>query len=131
MTRTWAIRLLAVCAAIGLTISVASADSGANHFATTLSGFNAVPPILTNGSATVQLTIHGDSLTYTETFNDGFTSPVTQSHIHFGQRGVNGGVFLFLCSNLGNGPAGTPACPTGAGTVTRTVTAADFVAITN
>src|SRR5262249_25061944 len=49
----------------------------------------------------------------------------------FGQRGVNGGVFLFLCSNLGNGPAGTPACPTGAGVVTRTVTAADFVAITN
>lgn len=130
MTRTWAIRLLAVCAAIGLTISVASADSGANHFSTRLSGFNEVAPILTNGSATVQVTIQGDSLTYTEVFRDGFSSPVTQSHIHFGERGVNGGIFLFLCTNLGNGPAGVPACPTAAGTVTRTVTAADFSGIT-
>jgi hypothetical protein len=41
---------------------------------------------------------------------------------------VNGGIFLFLCSNLGNGPAGTPACPQ-SGTVTRTVSAADFIAV--
>jgi hypothetical protein len=42
---------------------------------------------------------------------------------------VNGGVFLFLCSNLGNGPAGTPTCPASGGTVTRTVTDADFVPV--
>jgi hypothetical protein len=36
---------------------------------------------------------------------------VTQSHIHFGQRSVNGGISVFLCTNLGNGPAGTQACP--------------------
>ena len=36
---------------------------------------------------------------------------VTQAHIHFGQRGVNGGVSVFFCSNLGNGPAGTQALP--------------------
>lgn len=41
---------------------------------------------------------------------------------------MNGGIFLFLCTNLGNGPAGTPACPP-QGTVTRTVSAADFVAV--
>lgn len=36
---------------------------------------------------------------------------VTQAHIHFGQAGVNGGIVAFLCSNLGNGPAGTQTCP--------------------
>ena len=36
---------------------------------------------------------------------------VQQAHIHFGQAGVNGGITVFLCTNLGNGPAGIQACP--------------------
>ncbi len=48
---------------------------------------------------------------------------VTQSHIHFGQAGVNGGIMIFLCSNLGNGPAGTQACPPAPATITGTITA--------
>ena len=28
---------------------------------------------------------------------------------------------FFLCTNLGNGPAGTPACPVNGGTVTGTI----------
>ena len=35
---------------------------------------------------------------------------------------VNGGISVFLCTNLGNGPAGTQACPQ-EGTVTGTFTA--------
>jgi len=126
MRRAWVLRLLAACAVIGLTLSVATADEGTSRFAASLSGFNEVPPILTNGTGSFHATVHGNSLTYTETFSN-LTSSVTQSHIHFAQRGVNGGIFLFLCSNLGNGPAGTPLCPATGGTVTRTVTAADFV----
>jgi hypothetical protein len=113
---------------VGLTITIATADEGASTFAASLSGFNEVQPILTDGTGSFHATVQGSSLTYTETFSH-LTSPVTQSHIHFAQRGVNGGVFLFLCSNLGNGPAGTPPCPANGGTVTRTVTAADFVAV--
>ena len=128
MRRAWAVRLLAACAVIGLTITVATADEGASTFAASLSGFNEVPPILTDGTGTFHATVQGNSLTYTDTFSK-LTSPVLQSHIHFAERGVNGGIFLFLCSNLGNGPAGTPACPAGGGTVTRTVTAPDFVAV--
>jgi hypothetical protein len=113
---------------VGLTITIATADEGASTFAASLSGFNEVQPILTDGTGSFHATVQGSSLTYTETFSH-LTSPVTQSHIHFAERGVNGGVFLFLCSNLGNGPAGTPPCPASGGTVTRTVTAADFVAV--
>jgi hypothetical protein len=33
---------------------------------------------------------------------------------------------VFLCSNLGNGPAGTQACPASGGTITGTIRAADI-----
>jgi CHRD domain len=125
MTRAWAIRLLAVVAAIGLTMTVATADAGATRFSTNLSGFNETPPILSNGSGSFHLTLHGNSATYTESFS-GLTSNVTQSHIHFAERGVAGNVFVFLCSNLGNGDPTTPACPAAGGTVTGTITAANI-----
>jgi hypothetical protein len=35
---------------------------------------------------------------------------------------------VFLCSNLGNGPAGTQACPAAGGTITGTITAANVTA---
>jgi len=129
MRRIWAIRVLALCVAIGLTATIASADNGPQaRLAANLTGFHEVTSILTNGSGTFRATVKGDTLTYTLTFT-AFESAVTQSHLHFAQSGVNGSVFLFLCSNLGNGPADTPACPANGGTVTRTVTAADILGL--
>ncbi len=128
MRPIWALRLLAVAGVLGLTVAVVNAGEDSATFAASLSGFNEVAPILTNGTGSFHATLHSNQLTYTESFS-GLTTGVTQSHIHFGEKGVNGGVFLFLCSNLGNGPAGTPACPVTGGTVTRTVTAADFIGV--
>jgi len=65
-------------------------------------------------------------LTYVLTYA-GFTTPVLQSHLHLGQRAMSGGIMVFLCTNLGNGPAGTPPCPTPAGTVTGTLSASGVV----
>lgn len=133
MTRAWATRLLAAAAVIGLSMTVATADEGPNSFSAQLSGFNEVLPtggnVLTNGSGSFHATIHdSSSLTYTLQFS-GLTTHTTQAHIHFAERGVNGGVFLFLCSNLGNGPAGTPACPDDGTKVTRTVSATDLLGL--
>ena len=52
---------------------------------------------------------------------------VTQSHIHVGNAGTNGGVSAFLCTNLGNGPAGTQACPQGPATISGTIAAVDVI----
>lgn len=52
---------------------------------------------------------------------------VQQAHIHFGQRHTNGGISVFLCTNLGNGPAGTQACPETAGQVSGEIMAADVI----
>jgi len=40
---------------------------------------------------------------------------------------VNGGVSFFLCSNLGNGPVGTQACPVGPAELTGVITAEQVV----
>jgi hypothetical protein len=85
---------------------------------------------LSTGQATLKLTLDktAQTLSYTLTYS-GLTN-VLQSHIHFGQKHVAGGIMVFFCSNLGNGPAGTPTCPddtSGEVTVTGTVTAAGVV----
>ena len=128
MKPIWAIRILAIAGALALVFTTAIADEGPTSFATSMNGFHETPAILTNGTGTFHATVSGNTLTYTETFS-GLTSPVTQSHIHFAERGVAGSVFVFLCTNLGNGPAGTPACPAGGGTVTGTVTAASVLGV--
>src|SRR6202022_181232 len=64
------------------------------------------------------------SLTYS-----GLTSNVLQAHLHFAKGHVPGGIYAFLCPNLGNGPAGTPACPNPSGTVTGTITPASILAV--
>jgi hypothetical protein len=53
---------------------------------------------------------------------DALEGSVTQAHVHFGQKGVNGGVSFFLCSNLGSGPAGTQACPVGPADISGVIT---------
>jgi hypothetical protein len=40
---------------------------------------------------------------------------------------VNGGISVFLCSNLGNGPAGTQPCPPAPATIKGVAMAADVV----
>jgi CHRD domain len=86
--------------------------------------------ILSSGQATLKLALDktAQTLTYTLTYS-GLTN-ILQSHIHFGKKHVAGGIMVFFCSNLGNGPAGTPACPddtSGEVTVTGTITAAGVV----
>lgn len=94
-------------------------------FQARLTGFEEVPPILTNGTGRFWATLvaNGTALEYELTFAD-LSAPVTAAHIHFGQRGVNGGIMAFLC-----GGDDAPACPPQGGTVTGRITARDILAI--
>jgi hypothetical protein len=42
-------------------------------------------------------------------------------------RAQSGGIIVFVCSNLGNGPAGTPACPAAPATTSGTIRPADII----
>jgi hypothetical protein len=84
--------------------------------------------ILTNGTGKLTLDVDQNSAMYSLTYS-GLTSNVTQAHLHFGKVHVAGGIYVFLCTNLGNGPAGTPPCPPAGGTVTGTITPASILAV--
>ena len=93
-----------------------------------LRGFEEVPALSNPGGGFFSATINADGteMTY-ELHYFNIEGNVTQAHLHFGQRSVNGGIMIFLCSNLGNGPAGTQSCPTDNGTISGTITAADVI----
>jgi hypothetical protein len=110
--------------------------ANAEEFSARFSGFQEIGPLGANetgaifspGKATLEVNLDkvAHTLTYTLTYS-GLVAPVTQSHIHFGKIHVAGGIMVFLCSNLNNGPSGTPTCPAGGGTVTGTLTATSVV----
>jgi len=116
-------------AAIVCSGSLAQAD----EFFAKLSGFQEVGgvgagqtgAILSNGRGTLGFDVSTSSISYRLTYS-GTATAVTQAHVHFGKVHVGGGIMVFLCTNLGNGPPGTPACPA-SGTVTGTLTAASVV----
>jgi hypothetical protein len=85
---------------------------GFNHLKATLGGYEEVPSISTTGTATFTADVanDGQSVSWQMSYS-ALEGNITQSHIHFGQRSVSGGIAVFLCTNLGNGPAGTQACP--------------------
>jgi len=125
-----------VACALALFAATAGADRGNDRFSANLSGFEEVGAlgasetgaILSGGTGTLDLDLDRNSqvINFTLTFS-GLNAPVTQSHIHFGKRHVAGGVMVFFCSNLNNGPAGTQPCPAGGGTVSGSITPASVV----
>jgi hypothetical protein len=95
---------------------------------TTLRAFEEVPALSSFGNGRFEAEISADltEMSWTITIPD-LPSAVTQAHIHLGQQGVNGGIMVFFCTNLGNGPAGTPNCPENGGTLTGTFDADDII----
>ena len=91
----------------------------------TMEGFQEVPAIFSAGQGKCRVKPGDGQLTVALEYG-GLQGNVTQAHVHFGQAGVNGGIMIFICTNLGNGPADTPACPV-SGTVTRTIGPADVI----
>lgn len=77
---------------------------------TRLRAFDEVPALSSPGGGRFEAEIHADEIHWELSYFN-LKGGITQAHLHFAQRGVNGGIMVFLCSNLGNGPAGTQVCP--------------------
>jgi hypothetical protein len=120
---TWVLSLVLVGGIGSLLIA-----EGIKNVRDTLTGYEEVPSISTtaNGLFEARISNDGSSIEWRLSYS-ALEGAVTQAHIHFGQKGVNGGISVFFCSNLGNGPVGTPACPAGPATLTGTFTAANVV----
>lgn len=93
-----------------------------------LTGFEETPSTLSSpgrGFFRAVVDEAAGTIQYTLTF-DGVAN-VTQSHLHLGAHHTTGGISVFLCSNLGNGPAGTQACPQSPGQISGTIHSTDVI----
>jgi hypothetical protein len=119
---------LAALAAVAV-VSLALAGSGNQNIkAKQLIGYAETPAVSSAGTGTFTARLDEDARTieYTESYS-ALEGSVAQSHIHFGQRSLTGGISVFLCTNLGNAPAGTTvqACPAAPATISGTIRPAD------
>jgi hypothetical protein len=114
---------------LGSLLTLATAAK-AERLGALLTGYEESPSVSTTarGAFSAEIDADSDEIRYSETFS-GLQAPVTQSHIHIAQPGVNGSVVIFLCQTAANpDPTGlAPQCPQ-EGTVTGKITMANVIA---
>src|SRR4051794_9090046 len=112
--------------------AMAVAQDGARRFREVMSGVKEVPVVSSSGHGVFTAKINEDEteIAYRLEF-EGLNSNITQSHIHIGPPNNSGSIDLFLCTNLGNAPAGQviQTCPTNAtsGVIEGVLTAANVI----
>ena len=123
-------RILVACAAIiVVAASVVVLSQNSKQIKEFLTGYEEVPAVSTAAGAVFKARISRDEseITYELTYSN-LEGNVTQSHIHFGQQGVNGSIEIWLCGNPPlTIPPGTQPCPDPPATITGTLTAANVV----
>ena len=122
--RIW---IIAFAVALVAGTALAHGRGQRNAFRVRIDGYQEIPTLSTTGNGGLALHIapDGSSIGYALRYDD-LVGNVAQAHIHLGRAAFNGGIMVFLCSNLGNGPVGTPLCPgTSSGEVSGTLDAAD------
>ncbi|HEX5731818.1 MAG TPA: CHRD domain-containing protein [Blastocatellia bacterium] len=102
----------------------AAGDSKKNSLKADLVGVEEVPANSTTGSGELRIRIANDdsSFDFELTYEELEGETTLFAHIHLGQKGVIGGISVFLC-----GGGGRPACTPTSGTFSGTVTAADVI----
>ncbi len=91
-----------------------------------LTGYEEVPSVSTGASGQFEARISRDEsqIEWELSYSD-LEGTIQQAHIHIASVGVNGGITVFLCTNLGNGPAGIQPCPAPPATISGTILAGD------
>ena len=81
-----------------------------------------MPAVSSTDSGEFRARIREDAVDWELSYEDLEGTVTNASHIHLGQKDVNGGVSVFFC-----GGGGRPACTPGSGTFSGTFTAADVM----
>lgn len=126
--------ILGVAAAATASGTAATADDAglrppARFVHAKLSGYQEDPQVVStagNGDVRVIIDEPAQQISYTLRYAAG-TTAFSQAHIHFGGPRQSGGISVFLCTNAGNGPAGTQPCPAAPATLTGVITPADVL----
>jgi len=124
---------LFLAAAAVVSVSTVIYAQGFKKISEFLTGYEETPSaVSTTGGGTFNARISNDEsqIDWELSYSD-LEGAVQQAHIHFGQKGVSGPISVFLCTNLGNGPAGTQPCPAPPATISGTIVAADVTNLAN
>jgi hypothetical protein len=116
--------------AIAVMVSSAASAQIFKHISERLDGYQEDPLVVSTagrGSFNARISNDGTKVAYELSYANTGTA-VSQAHIHFGRQSQSGGIVVFLCTNLGNGPAGTQACPAAPATITGVIEADDVLA---
>ena len=116
-------------AAFGLLTGTAGA-AGKLVFKAGPDSYQEVSGLSTTGTGVFALRVNAseDEASYELSYQGLEGGAVLFAHIHLGERHTNGGVIVFLCSNFGPAPPGTPSCPPNDGTVVSgTLMAGDVI----
>lgn len=111
-----------------LTVPIGS-DAADNLFRGRLSGYQETPQTISStgeGHFVARLREQGTVLVW-ELSYDRLEGTVTQAHVHFGAPATSGGIVVFLCTNMGNGPSGTQECPPPPATISGEIRVTDMV----
>jgi CHRD domain len=127
------IQLVAAVAIVSIASVVATTAvaGGGREISEELEGFQEVPAVSTEADGKFKAKVHGDEIRWELRYED-LEGDVTQAHIHFGQRDVNGGISVWLCGNPDpannvNPPPGTQLCPPDPAKISGTATEDDVV----
>jgi hypothetical protein len=115
----------AVILTLSLMVVLGQSSQGSNEsHKADLTGYEEVPAVSSTGTGKLRLKVNEDSQTieYELSYENLEGTTTTASHIHLGQKGVNGGVIAFFCGGGGKDP-----CTPGSGTFTGTIVPADII----
>ena len=116
-------------AACALLVTAALADGSDHRIEARLKSYQEVPAVSSGASGRFKASLDkaSGSLHYELSYS-GLEGDVRQAHIHMGQRGVNGGIMLWLCQTATNPSpvASTPQCPQ-SGSVSGVISTADVI----
>ena len=117
---------IVLCLLALVTASAVAVPQGFKVIKEFLNGYEEVPSVSTTGNGQFKARISNDEsqIDWELKYSD-LEGAVQQAHIHLGNVGVNGGITVFLCTNLGNGPAGIQPCPAPPATISGSIQAAD------
>jgi CHRD domain len=119
---------------VGAVASADNDDAGGPNGAR-LNGYQEVSSVSTTGFGSFHIKFNKNmTADYVLSYRD-METPVTQAHIHFAQRSVNGPITVWLCDDPNTTPPTPPAppaqtpppCPPTEGTVRGTIRATDVL----
>jgi hypothetical protein len=131
--RKVAIALFVAVGVLGVgAVATADDDDGSGQNSARLNGYQESTSVSTTGFGSFHIKFNRDNTAdYVLSYRD-METPVTQAHIHFAQRSVNGPITVWLCDDPNTNPPGppptaTPVCPPTSGTVRGTLRPTDMV----